>query len=61
MTGDTLDPAIIAIVEFVEESCRIAVAEATGFYPASVTEPAKAEARQKFSTEMMKLSQDEGN
>lgn len=59
MTGVTDDPALNAIMVFVEEMCRLAVAEATGFHAASVLEPERAKARNDFIVEMNKTTQDQ--
>ncbi len=59
MSHDTDDPALKAILVLVESMCELAVAEATGFYAASVLEPKRAEARKVFIVEMNKATQDQ--
>lgn len=59
MNHDTDDPALKAILTLVDSMCEIAVAEATGFYSASVLEPKRAEARKAFIVEMNKATQDQ--
>lgn len=56
----TEDPAVKAILVFVVSMCELSVAEATGFYPASVLEPKRAAARKEFILEMIKATQDSG-
>lgn len=58
MSGVTEDPMLAAIMVFVEEMCRLAVCEATGFNPASVLGPEREAARKAFVREMEKLTQD---
>lgn len=56
----TDDPVVACIIVFVEEMCRLAVAEATGFYPSSVLNPEREAARAAFIKEMNKATQDAG-
>lgn len=59
MSGDTQDPMLSAIIVFVEDMCRIAVAEATGFYSASVLGIEREAARAAFIKEMNRATQDQ--
>jgi hypothetical protein len=52
------DPVITCIITFVEDMCRLAVVEATGFHPASVLNVEREAARAAFIKEMNKASQD---
>lgn len=58
MSNNTEDPVIACIIVYVEDMCRIAVAEATGFYSASVLNVEREAARAAFIKEMNRTAQD---
>lgn len=58
--GMTNEPALVAIVEYVEERCAIAVAEACGFHTASVLNERRRTAEATFVFRMEQASQETG-
>lgn len=60
MSPDTDDPAIQAIITFVEAQCAVSVAEGSGFHNQRTVDERRAEARRVFIVEMNKLNQDAG-
>lgn len=56
----TDDPALAAIIVYVEEMCRLAVSEATGFHTASIINAERDVARAAFIKAMNQATQDTG-
>jgi hypothetical protein len=54
--GETQDPTLLAVIEFVTDMCDAAVRDATGFTTARVTNQMRDVARAKFIAAMEKVN-----